>query len=85
MNILHYPLIHFIVIMIFYHCNENCNGFNIIVKNNLNVVSGEQMFYLPIGNPTILDIVNYINLVLQPVGLYLVHIIILKIKLHSLD
>ena len=53
----------------FYHCNENCNGFNIIVKNNLNVVSGEQMFYLPIGNPNILDIVNYINLVLQPVGL----------------
>jgi hypothetical protein len=26
------------------------------------------MFYLPIGNPNILDIVNYINLVLQPVG-----------------
>jgi hypothetical protein len=34
----------------------------------VNVVSGEQMFYLPIGNPNILDIVNYINLVLQPVG-----------------
>ena len=50
----------------FYNCNENCNGFNIIGKNNVNVVSAEQMFYLPIGNPNILDIVNYINLVLQP-------------------
>ena len=49
----------------FYHCNENCNGFNIIIRTNLNVVLGQQMFYLPIGNPNIIDIVNYINLILQ--------------------
>ena len=31
----------------------------------LSLVLGQQMFYLPIGNPNIIDIVNYINLVLQ--------------------
>jgi hypothetical protein len=53
------------------------NDFIIVMKTAMdsilflkysNVVSGEQMFYLPIGNPNILDIVNYIYLVLQPIG-----------------
>ena len=48
-----------------YQCNSSCNGFNIIINNNVGVVSGQQMFYLQVGNPNVYDIVNYINLVLQ--------------------
>ena len=49
----------------FYQCNSSCNSFNIISKNNVGVLSGQQMFYLQVGNPNVYDIVNYINLVLQ--------------------
>ena len=52
----------------FYQCNSSCNSFNIINKNNVGVLSGQQMFYLQVGNPNLYDIVNYINLVLQPVN-----------------
>ena len=52
----------------FYQCNENCNSFNMYGKNTSGVITDQQLFYLPIGNPNILDIVNYIYLVLQPVG-----------------
>ena len=52
----------------FYQCNNNCNSFNMYGKNTSGVISGQQLFYLPLGNPNVNDIVSYINLVLQPVN-----------------
>jgi hypothetical protein len=50
----------------FYQCNNNCNSFNIILKNNVDNISGQQLFLLPVGNLNVNDIVNAINSVLQP-------------------
>jgi hypothetical protein len=50
----------------FYQCNNNCNSFNIILKNNVGNISGQQLFLLPVGNLNVNDIVNAINSVLQP-------------------
>jgi hypothetical protein len=52
----------------FYQCNNNCNSFNIILKNNVDNISGQQLFLLPVGNLNVNDIVNAINSVLQPVN-----------------
>jgi len=52
----------------FYKCNNNCNSFNIILKNNVDNISGQQLFLLPVGNLNVNDIVNAINSVLQPVN-----------------
>ena len=52
----------------FYQCNNNCNSFNIYGKNTSGVISGQQLFYLPLGNPNVNDIVSYINSILQPVN-----------------
>ena len=52
----------------FYQCNNNCNSFNMYGKNTSGVISGQQLFYLPLGNPNVNDIVSYINLVLQSVN-----------------
>jgi hypothetical protein len=52
----------------FYQCNNNCNSFNIILKNNVGNISGQQLFLLPVGNLNVNDIVNAINSVLQPVN-----------------
>ena len=50
----------------FYQCNNNCNSFNIVLKNNVDNISGSQKFYLLVGNPNVNDIISYINSVLQP-------------------
>ena len=50
----------------FYQCNNNCNSFNIILKNNVGNISGQQLFLLPVGNLNVNDIVSAINSVLQP-------------------
>ena len=50
----------------FYQCNNNCNRFNIILKNNVDNISGSQKFDLLVGNPNVNDITSYINSVLQP-------------------
>ena len=50
----------------FYQCNNNCNSFNIILKNNVDNISGSQTFDLLVGNPNVNDIISYINSVLQP-------------------
>ena len=50
----------------FYQCNNNCNSFNIILKNNTGAISGSQTFDLLVGNPNVNDITSYINSVLQP-------------------
>ena len=50
----------------FYQCNNNCNSFNIILKNNVDNISWQQLFLLPVGNLNVNDIVNAINSVLQP-------------------
>jgi hypothetical protein len=50
----------------FYQCNNNCNSFNIILKNNVDNISGSQKFDLLVGNPNVNDIISYINSVLQP-------------------
>jgi hypothetical protein len=50
----------------FYQCNNNCNRFNIILKNNVDNISGSQKFDLLVGNPNVNDIISYINSVLQP-------------------
>ena len=49
----------------FYQCNNNCNSFNIYGKNPSGVITTQQLFSLPVGNPNVIDIVSYINLVLQ--------------------
>ena len=46
----------------FYQCNTNCNGFNIIIKNDVDVITTQQIYYLPVGNPHIYDIISNINL-----------------------
>ena len=50
----------------FYQCNNNCNSFNIYGKNTSGVITGQQQFLLPVGNPNVIDIVSYINSILQP-------------------
>jgi len=50
----------------FYQCNNNCNRFNIVLKNNVDNISGSQKFDLLVGNPNVNDIISYINSVLQP-------------------
>ena len=50
----------------FYQCNNNCNSFNIILKNSVDNISVQQLFYLPVGNLNVNDIVSAINSVLQP-------------------
>ena len=50
----------------FYQCNNNCNSFNIVLKNNVDNISGSQTFDLLVGNPNVNDIISYINSVLQP-------------------
>ena len=50
----------------FYQCNNNCNSFNIILKNNVDNISGSQTFDLLVGNPNVNDITSYINSVLEP-------------------
>ena len=49
----------------FYQCNNNCNSFNIYGKNTSGVITGQQQFLLPVGNPNVIDIVSHINSVLQ--------------------
>jgi hypothetical protein len=48
----------------FYQCNNNCNSFNKILKNNVGNISGQQLFYIPVGNLNVYDIVSAINSVL---------------------
>ena len=50
----------------FYQCNNNCNSFDIYGKNISGVITTQQLFYLPVGNPNVNDIISSINLVLQP-------------------
>ena len=50
----------------FYQCNNNCNSFNIYSRNDLNNITTRQLFFLPVGNPNVIDIVSHINSVLQP-------------------
>jgi hypothetical protein len=50
----------------FYQCNNNCNSFNIVVKDNTGAISGQQIFYIPVGNPNVNDILYVINAVLKP-------------------
>ncbi len=69
----------------FYQCNINCNSFNIYGKSTSGVISAQQLFYLPVGNPNINDIISSINSVLQLEMFYHVHMITLKIKLHIQD
>ena len=45
----------------FYQCNNNSNSFKLIFRNNLNVESLNQTYYLNIGNPNIFDIISDIN------------------------
>ena len=45
----------------FYQCNGNSNSFKLIFRNNLNVESLNQTYYLNIGNPNIFDIISDIN------------------------
>ena len=45
----------------FYQCNNNCNSFNIIFRNNSNEIYITTKFYLNIGNPNIYDLINDIN------------------------
>ncbi len=48
----------------FYQCNAYCNGFNIIVKNNVGEISATSI-YIPVGNPNVYDILAVINAVLK--------------------
>jgi len=50
----------------FYQCTSNCNGFIIIVKNNVGEISATSDFYIPVGNPNVYDILAVINAVLKP-------------------
>ncbi len=50
----------------FYQCNNNCNSFNVYDRNDLNNITTLQLFYLPVGNLNVYDIVSAINSVLQP-------------------
>ena len=50
----------------FYQCNNNCNSFNIYGKNTSGVITGQQQFLLPVGNPNVIDIVSHMNSILQP-------------------
>jgi hypothetical protein len=45
----------------FYQCNNNCNSFNIIFRNNSNEIYITTKFNLNIGNPNIYDLINDIN------------------------
>lgn len=49
----------------FYQCNNNCNSFNVYSRSDLNNITTQQLFYLPVGNLNINDIVSYINSILQ--------------------
>ena len=69
----------------FYQCNNNCNSFNIILKNNVGNISGQQLFLLPVGNLNVNDIVNAINSVLQHVNVLSCTYDNIKIKLHLQD
>ena len=50
----------------FYQCNNNCNSFDIYGKNTSGVITGQQQFLLPVGNPNVIDIVSHMNSILQP-------------------
>ncbi len=47
----------------FFQCNHNCNSFNIVVKDNTGAISAAQIFYIPVGNPIVKDILYVINAV----------------------
>ena len=52
----------------FYQCNENCNKFLVIAKNNSGNTAGSVDFDIPVGNPNVNDILSFINAVLKPGG-----------------
>ena len=52
----------------FYQCNENCNRFAVIGKNDSGATAGVVTFDIPVGNPNVIDILNFINAVLKPGG-----------------
>jgi len=45
----------------FYQSNVNSNCFNIIFRDNTNVVYSTQKLYLKLGNPNIYDLLSDIN------------------------
>ena len=54
----------------FYQCNSNCNGFIIIVKNNVGEISATSDFYIPVGNSNVYDILAIINAVFPSLLIY---------------
>ena len=69
----------------FYQCNSNCNGFIIIVKNNVGEISATSDFYIPVGNPNVYDILAVINAVLKPANVLSCSYDNTKINLHIRD
>ena len=45
----------------FYHCNNNCNKFQLIFRNNVNNIFMIQDFLLTNGNPNVYDVLSNIN------------------------
>jgi hypothetical protein len=50
----------------FYQCNNTCNRFAVIGKNDSGVTTGVVTFEIPVGNPNVNDILNFNDAVLKP-------------------
>jgi hypothetical protein len=64
----------------FYQCNNACNRFAVIGKNDSGVTA--VTFEIPFGNPNVIDILNCIDVVLKPGVCFHVLMIMSKTNLY---